>query len=166
MRERGYTLEQDYIPKGACCRPGTPMSGIESYTIHWIGPYPGQTVYEPREWWIASQGEAAAHFIVREDTVLACIPMNEQCYHCSSTYGNAHSVGIEVVPEDKAGRFSARTIETLKELLSDMPHVPLKRHWDWNGKECPLYYTPAGDGGDEAWERLKEELGYANTELS
>lgn len=154
-----YILRHDYLPIGKA-RPGTKIESIESITIHWIGPYPNQSVEVPRNWWDTSGLEASAHFIIKDELVLATVPMDEVAWHCGVPKGNATSIGIEVIPEDKNGRFSAASIETLKELLQDIPRVPIKRHYDWTKKDCPLYYTPISFGGEERWQALKKELGY------
>jgi N-acetylmuramoyl-L-alanine amidase CwlA len=151
-------LRQDYLPESCKARPGTKFSKITSITIHWIGAFPGQQCADPRDWWIKSGGPAAAHFIVKDELVLATIPMDEIAFHCGVPEGNNSSIGIEVIPANVEGRFSEKSIETLKELLNDMPKVPLKRHYDWSGKDCPLFYTPFVPHGNERWKQLVNEL--------
>jgi hypothetical protein len=142
-------------------RPGIPMVKPRSITIHWIGPYPNQEVETPRNWWITGPDgkgiQASAHFIVKEDRVIQCIPTCEVAWHCGSS-GNYSSIGIEVIPANLDGVFSAATISTLRELLASLPPLELLRHFDWTKKDCPKWYTPLGKGGDAAWEQLKKEL--------
>jgi N-acetylmuramoyl-L-alanine amidase CwlA len=153
-------LIHNYLPEGCRARPGIKFDKITSTTIHWIGPYANQKPEDPRAWWISSGNDAAAHFIVKDDIVLATIPMDEIAYHCGVPVGNYSSIGIEVIPATNEGVFSDRSIETLKELLDKIPKVPLKRHYDWSKKDCPRYYTPVVDGGEERWQALLKELGH------
>jgi N-acetylmuramoyl-L-alanine amidase CwlA len=141
-------------------RPGIEMPFYNSITIHWIGPYPFQSVYEPRQWWIDSSSVASAHFILKGDTVLLTVPTTEVAYHCGCKEGNNSSIGIEVIPVTTDGDFSDLSIQTLKELLGILRKVELKRHYDWTGKDCPLYYTPLSTiaDGEMRWIALKGRL--------
>jgi N-acetylmuramoyl-L-alanine amidase CwlA len=153
-------LEECLLPLNIPARPGIKLPGYDSITIHWIGPYPMQSVQIPRQWWIDSKQEASAHYIVKDENVLLCIPTDEVAWHCGCKAGNYSSIGIEVVPFTSKGEFSAATIDTLKELIATLKKVKLVRHYDWTGKDCPKWYTPLSDipGGDERWEQLKEIL--------
>jgi N-acetylmuramoyl-L-alanine amidase CwlA len=150
-------LKQDLLPVGCPARPGIALQSVFSITIHWIGPYPNQAVDTPRAWWVKSGLQASAHYIVKDADVLQCIPTSEVAWHCGSK-GNYTSLGIEVVPASIQGEFSETSIATLKELLGTLPHVELRRHYDWTGKDCPLWYTPLSDGGEDRWNKLREEL--------
>lgn len=138
-------------------RPGIKMGLVTTITIHWIGPYPKQTIYDPYNWWLKEALDASAHYIVKDDDVLYCIPVQEVAWHCGSK-GNYSSIGIEVVPQSEKGEFGDKTIATLKELLGTLPKLPLLRHYDWTKKDCPLYYTPLVIDGDKHWLELKEKL--------
>jgi N-acetylmuramoyl-L-alanine amidase len=149
-------INQDFLPD-CPARPKLPLREVTSITIHWIGPYPNQTVYEPRTWWIKSNQPASAHYIIKDKKILQTIPIDEVSWHCGAV-GNYTSVSIECIPQSVKGIFGADTIETLKYLLSTLPKVPLKRHFDWSGKDCPLYYTPFTPEGDDNWRALVANL--------
>jgi N-acetylmuramoyl-L-alanine amidase CwlA len=150
-------IAQNFIPRARPPRPGIALKNPTSITIHWIGPYPNQTPEIVRNWWInGSDGkglEASAHFIVKENRIMQCIPLAEVAWHCGCK-GNYSSIGIEVIPVDTTGRFSDTTIETLIYCISTLPKLELLRHFDWTQKDCPLYYTPLSAGGQERWEQL------------
>lgn len=122
-------------------------------TIHYVGPYPGQTPAQVREWWEVSGGEASAHYIIKDDTVMQCWPLDKIAWHAGCKAGNTTSIGIEVIPMNAAGEFSAKSIETLKELLDTLPRLPLVRHFDWTGKSCPAYYCVSS-----TWHDLLKKL--------
>jgi hypothetical protein len=146
--------------------------------IHWIGPYPGQAVSTPFTWWslgLDGKGvQASAHFIVKDDDVLQCLPLDEVGWHTGDGR-NYDSIGIEVIPMNTEGEFSAATIETLRELVrhirteTGLP-LPLERHFDGlQKKDCPRFYTPCSEvitkdkngekqGGDQRWKELVEYL--------
>jgi hypothetical protein len=152
--------------------------------IHWIGPYPGQAVSTPWNWWengADGKGVAAsAHFIVKDGDVLQCLPLGEVGWH-SGDSRNYGSIGIEVIPMNKEGEFSKVTVETLRELVRHIRKetglaLPLERHYDGlQKKDCPRFYTPCSEvitkdkngekqGGDQRWQELAEYLNGGNDE--
>jgi N-acetylmuramoyl-L-alanine amidase CwlA len=151
-------IEQKFIPRGSLARPGIKLTNPSSITIHWVGPYPNQTPEVVRNWWIKGPDgkgiEASAHFIIKDDRIMQCIPTGEVAWHCGGK-GNYTSFGIEVIPANKEGKFSDLSIDTLIYCISTLPaHSILLRHYDWTKKDCPLYYTPLSEGGQERWEWL------------
>ena len=48
-------------------------------------------------------------------------PVHAITSHCSSAVGNRTSIGIEIIPENPEGKFSDKSIQTVKELLSLFP---------------------------------------------
>lgn len=123
-------------------------------TIHWIGPYPSQSPDDVRNWWIKSNGEASAHYIIKNDICMQCWPDNKIAWHAGCKVGNHNSIGIEVIPCDEAGRFSDKSINTLKALLDTFPKMPIVRHFDWTGKDCPKFYC-----NSDEWNKLLKRLG-------
>ena len=148
-------LKVDYIPDKAACN--TKMEFTDGQpsviTIHWIGPYPGQTPEQVRDYWIDSKGEASAHYIIKDDDVLQCWPTSKIAWHAGCKAGNLTSIGIEVIPCNIQGRFSEKSIATLKELLATLPKLPIVRHYDWTGKDCPRYYI-----SNDEWKELLEKI--------
>ena len=145
----------NYIPEGSKCDTKRFLDNTSTVTIHWIGPYPEQTPDQVRKYWIDSNGEASAHFIIKDDECLQCWPISKAAWHAGGPAGNYSSIGIEVIPENKEGRFSDESIETLRELLDKyFKNLPLVRHYDWSGKDCPKYYV-----NNDNWEYLLERLG-------
>jgi len=164
-------VKQEFIQRGNLARPGILLSNPTSITIHWIGPYPNQVPADVIKWWTRADLQpaqaASAHYIIKDELCVQCIPEGEVAWHCGCK-GNYTSIGIEVIPVNKIGEFSADTIATLQQLLKHLPQVELKRHYDWTGKDCPRYYTNVTDlftdrqpnppGGDERWTELVKEL--------
>jgi N-acetylmuramoyl-L-alanine amidase CwlA len=150
-------IEQDYIPRGKLARSGNSLTGPTSITIHWVGPYPSHTPEIVRNWWLKGPDgngiQASAHYIIKNDRLMQCIPIYEVAWHCGCK-GNYTSIGIEVIPINKEGKFSDRSIETLIYCISLLPKVQLLRHYDWTKKDCPLYYTPFSKDGDDHWREL------------
>lgn len=145
----------NYIPEGSKCDTKRFLDNTSTVTIHWIGPYPEQTPDQVRKYWIDSNGEASAHFIIKDDECLQCWPISKAAWHAGGPAGNYSSIGIEVIPENKEGRFSDASIETLRELLDKyFKDLPLVRHYDWSGKDCPKYYVDNNN-----WTDLLEKLG-------
>jgi N-acetylmuramoyl-L-alanine amidase CwlA len=113
--------------------------------------------------------QASAHFVVKDDVVINCIPTTEVAWHCGSK-GNYTSIGIEVIPANAMGQFSEDSIESIKQIITRWSKLQLLRHFDWTGKDCPRYYTDIVDlvgadgrvenpvGGTDRWKKLVEEL--------
>lgn len=152
-------LVQKFIPDGKQC--DTKMKFAEGQpsviTIHWVGPYPGQTPDIVRDYWINSGDEASAHYIIKDEECIQCWPNDKMAWHTGCSAGNKTSIGIEVIPCNIQGRFSEKSIKTLKELLDTLPRLPLVRHYDWIGKDCPKYYCDTDE-----WKELLVKLGRPN----
>ena len=141
-------LKKDFIPDGLPCDTKTKLKDFDSITIHWTGPYPEQTPAQVRDYWIKSGGEASAHFIIKDSNVLQCWPLDKVAWHAGCPAGNNSSIGIEIIPMNKAGEFSKLSIKTLSQLLDTLPNKPLVRHYDWTGKKCPQYYCDSNKWAD------------------
>lgn len=155
----GMKLIKKFIPDNVKCDTKMKFAGGQPsvITIHWVGPYPDQTPDDVRDWWIKSNGEASAHFIVKEDEVMQCWPLDKIAWHAGCGAGNKSSIGIEVIPCNIQGRFSEKTISTLKELINTLPRLPLIRHYDWTGKDCPKFYVDSNE-----WHELLVKLDRPN----
>jgi N-acetylmuramoyl-L-alanine amidase len=175
-------ITQKLLTLGKPARSGIKFAKpLERIIIHWIGPYPGQSVNDPWNCWenenpvtkkLDGTGKlASAHFIVKDFDVLQCVPLDEVAWH-SGDMRNYDSIGIEVIPENTAGEFGYTTLGWLKELVQHIRQetgldLPLKRHFDGvQGKPCPLYYTDFSEipGGQKRWEELKLFLNGGNRE--
>ncbi len=154
-------LKVQLLPLRTRARPGLPLKNPKSITVHWIGPFPNQTIGIPRDWWEKGPDgrglEASAHFIIKDEDVLACVPTDEVAWHCGCK-GNYESIGIEVIPENIEGRFSIASLSTLYVLIDKLEkefgRLELKRHFDWTQKDCPRYYTPLVPDGQDRWDEL------------
>ena len=157
MKHKQYVIAEHFLPEGLPCDSGERFKEgkPDSVTIHWIGPYTWQTPEMVRDWWEMGGGEGSAHFIIQGVVVWQCWPLDKVCWHCGNLEGNRSSIAIEVVPCTVAGEFSLQSIATLKALLDDLfPGLPLYRHYDWSGKDCPRYYVD-----EDRWKSLKALLG-------
>ena len=172
-------ITRKLLSTGKRARPGIKFAKpLESVVIHWIGPYPGQAVSTPWNWWEnGSDGKgirASAHFVLKNEDIIQCLPLDEVGWH-SGDLRNYNSIGIEVVPMSIDGEFSRATIETLKLLVQHIRHetgryLELERHYDGvQKKDCPKFYTPLSNAvtkdefgydlnGQERWERLRQFL--------
>ncbi|MCL2252356.1 MAG: peptidoglycan recognition protein family protein [Treponema sp.] len=170
-------INNNFLTLGNRARSGTKFTKlVTKIVIHWIGPYPTHNPSGIREWWEkGSDGvgvQASAHFIVKESECLQCLPLDEIGWH-SGDQRNYESIGIEVVPMNKAGEFSKTTIDTLHSLIKHIreevnSNLTIERHFDGvQKKDCPRFYTSVTknsgvdarienpEGGDKRWEDLK-----------
>jgi hypothetical protein len=177
-------LIQRFLTLGKPARSGKKFTAKpDTIIIHWIGPYPKQTVYEPWNWWENGNAKtqqldgtgvaASAHFILKDENGLQALPLDEIGWH-SGDNRNYNSIGIEVIPMNNEGEFSKQSIDTLRLLIADIrkeigQDMKLERHYDGvQKKDCPRFYTPLSEvitrekqynevpmKGDERWEYLK-----------
>ena len=130
-----------------------PNGRPETITIHWTGEQILQSPETVWEYFHSLKTQVAAHFIVKNDEVIQCIPLPHTAYHCGNPIGNNTSVAIEVIAENTLGEFSKKSIQTLRELYFLLGQLPLERHFDWNGKDCPRYYLD-----ETRWSKLKSQI--------
>ena len=156
MSDSKYDFEERLLPEGIPADSGERFQDgyPDSVTIHWVGPYPWQTPEIVRNWWEKGGGEGSAHLIVKDCEVMQVWPLSKVAWHCGNIRGNRSSIGIAVIPFDLDGQFSKLSIATLKAVLDGLfPGLPLRRHYDWSGKDCPKYYI-----ADDRWSGLKRLL--------
>ena len=145
-------FEVKLFPEGHSLHPTQFFKNYEfqTVTIHWTGNQYGQTPSVIYDWWLKQNNGIGAHFVIKDEHCLQCVPTHAIVAHCGSATGNRTSIGIEVIPENAAGKFSEKSIKTIKELLSLYPPKHIVRHYDWSGKACPKNYID-----NAAWEKLK-----------
>lgn len=158
-------IQKKFLSLGKKARWGEKfVKSVDRIIIHWIGPFPGQTVMTPWHWWeTGSDGTgiaASAHFIIKDKNVLQALPLDEVGFH-SGDARNHHSIGIEVVPMNIKGEFSNESIESLREVVQHIyktyPGIFLERHYDGlQRKDCPRWFTPFEENGEERWTELVE----------
>lgn len=116
-----------------------------------------------------NRNASADYFIDDVDIYEYNDPSTYYTWHCGTTgtyYSacrNATSIGIEVCQNGNVPYTSAE-IERLTWLVGYLmnkygiaaDHVI--RHYDVTHKTCPYYYTPAGAGGNAAWEKLHAQI--------
>jgi len=173
-------ITQNFLSLGKRARSGINFTRqLTRIVIHWIGPFPKHTPAGVRNWWENGSDkrgvQASTRFIVKETECMQCLPLDEVGWH-SGDARNHESIGIEVVPMNAAGEFSAVTIQTLKELVRHIRKetgrdLELVRHFDGvQKKDCPRFYTPVTnlvgvdnrvanpEGGQNRWETLVTNL--------
>lgn len=83
--------------------------------------------------------DASWHYCVGEKKVICALPEEEESWHCAVTDGNRHSISVEIVESGNR----ALVLNTAAEFVADTLKRygwgvdRLKRHYDWNGKNCP-----------------------------
>jgi len=148
------------LPEDCPARSGAVMTNPTSITLHCIGPYPNLAVTTLRYWWLTGPDgkgkQVSSHFIIKDGDCIQCIPLEEVAWHMGTRVESYSSISIELVPENRKGMFSTQSLVTLKALVDTLPPLPIKRHYDWTGNNCPLYYTPAAEDGhgQERWEAM------------
>lgn len=151
-------VTQDFLPRNAWSRPGTPLERIDGVVIHYVGN-PATSAAANRSYFatlaLTHETYASAHFVVGLDgEIIQCVPLGEIAY-CSSQ-ANDHTLSIEVCHPDETGEFAPETIDSLVRLTAwlcdtfDLETQSVIRHYDVTGKLCPSYYVEHG----EAWDAL------------
>ena len=102
---------------------------------------PTSTPEQERKWLDNPENtrDASWNFCVGERKVVCAIPEDEETWHCSVTEGNRHSISIEICESGNR----AAVLQTAAEFTAEMLKKygwgidKLKRHYDWNKKNCP-----------------------------
>jgi len=160
-------ITEDFLSLGKKARSGKIFTKpVTQILIHWIGPYI-QRITTPRDYWEFGRDgtgiEASTHFIVKDTQVLQCLPIGEIGWH-SGDLRNYEAIGIETCPMNPDGEFSSETINTLRDLVRHIQNtldkkLDVNRHFDGTQKkDCPRWYTPYANGGEDRWHLLKTYL--------
>ena len=145
-----------------------------SITMHSTGN-PDSTPYGERAWLDNSTNKryAAWHFVVGEGVVIQAIPENEEAWHCGDSFGNKHSLGIEIIESGDRLKVLQTAAEFTANLLRSYGFGvdKLKRHYDWTGKNCPRILIDKNyikNGLNWAWfvETVKSYLEPKETEIT
>ena len=166
----------DLIHINNVSRPAIALDAVNDIAIHYVAN-PGSSAKANRDYFdsldnpaVEGAGrQASAHLIVGLDgEVVQCLPLNEMAYAVRSR--NPDTISIEVCHPDETGKFSDTTYNTLVKLtawlLQQKGLTPDRviRHFDCDGKYCPLYYVEHED----AWNKLKQDIAdyyYANPNI-
>lgn len=166
----------DLIHVNSVSRPAIALDAVHDIAIHYVAN-PGSSAKANRDYFdsldnpaVEGAGrQASAHLIVGlEGEVVQCLPLNELAYAVRSR--NPDTISIEVCHPDETGQFSDVTYNTLVKLtawLLQQEHLTPEhviRHFDCDGKACPLYYVEHED----AWNKLKQDIAdyyYANPNI-
>ncbi len=146
-------------------RPGTPLTEIKGIVVHYTAN-PGTTAQQNRNYFnsLAKQnGESAtsvsSHFIIGLDgEVIQCIPLDEISY--ASNDRNGDTVSIECCHPEADGKFTDATYQSLVRLCAwleeelNLSEASIIRHYDVNGKLCPLYYVE----NESLWNTFKNDV--------
>jgi N-acetylmuramoyl-L-alanine amidase len=116
-------------------------------TVHNTGN-PGSTAGNERNWLTnpANTRQASWHYVIYEDTIIQAIPDDEVAWHAGDGRGdgNLRSIGIEIC---ESGDYELTKITAAKFIAMKLKEKNLgmnavKRHKDWNGKNCPRLLIP------------------------
>lgn len=156
----------DLIHINEVSRPAIALDAVNDIAIHYVAN-PQSTAKANRDYFdsldnplVEGAGrQASAHLIVGlEGEVVQCIPLNEIAYAVHSR--NSDTISIEVCHPDETGKFSDVTYQTVVKLtawlLQQTGLTPehVIRHYDCDGKACPLYYVE----NEDAWLQLKQDI--------
>lgn len=142
-----YEYAVNHIPVTDGKRPGL-KAKMTSITIHNTGN-PDSTALNERNWLGSIYNDRAASFHIVVDSVQAieCIPLDEVAYHSGDYYGNTSSIGVEICESGdyKANEHNAISLVAKMLVERGWGVDKLKRHYDWNGKNCPHIIIPYWD---------------------
>lgn len=159
------TWTEDFLTPNEYSRPGEALPEVKNIFVHYTAN-PGTSAAQNRNYFEQQKDthktSVSAHFIIGYDgEILQCVPLDEIAYAVSGR--NYDSVSIECCHKAADGSFTQETYDSLISLLAWLTDAygldteDILRHYDSNGKKCPLYYTEH----PEAWERLKEDVAQA-----
>ncbi len=153
---------ENFLTPNEYSRPGEALTEVKDVFVHYTAN-PGTSAAQNRSYFEQQKdthkASVSAHFIIGcEGEIIQCVPLDEIAYAVAGR--NYDSVSIECCHTAKDGAFSKATYDSLIALLAwltdayDLDTSHILRHYDSNGKKCPLYYTEHED----EWEQLKRDV--------
>lgn len=160
--EKHPEWEELFLTVNEYSRPGTPLLKVEEVYVHYTAN-PGTNAHQNRSYFEnlaeTEETKASSHFIIGyEGEIVQCVPLNEIAYAVAGE--NPHSISIECCYVAEDGSFTQETYDSLIELLKWLSDVyglkeeDILRHYDSNGKLCPIYYVEHED----EWKKLKNDV--------
>ena len=155
-------IEQMPLTINPYSRPSFPLEAVNGIVIHYIGN-PATTALQNRNFFenLATSHErhASSNFIIGLDgEIIQCIPVDEVAY--ASTERNKDTLSIEICHPDETGIFTKESLEAAVRLTAwlcsrlGLTAGDVIRHYDIQGKECPLYFV---ENPDE-WAAFKSDI--------
>lgn len=153
-------IEERLLTPNKYSRPQIKLGKVTKIVVHYVGN-PGSTAINNRNYFdnlrITHDRYVSSHFVVGlQGEIIQCVPLDEVAY-CSNN-ANAYSISIETCHPDDTGKFSDVTERALAELVAMLVRKfgldvedDVIRHFDVNGKHCPLWYVKH----PEAWVAFK-----------
>lgn len=160
--EKHPKWQEDFLTENDYSRPGIPLRDVNNIFVHYTAN-PGTSAKQNRDYFnnlgTTKERFASAHFIIGyEGEIIQCVPLDEIAYAVKGR--NQDSISIECCHLTEDGAFTEETYQSLIRLLDwlvdvyDLEAEDILRHYDSNGKLCPLYYVEH----EEEWRKLKEEV--------
>ncbi|KAI4453065.1 atp-binding cassette sub-family b [Holotrichia oblita] len=163
------TITQNLLTPSKYGRPQTKTGKITKIAVHYVGNA-GSSALANRNYFESlkvgvknSSGDfiyASSHYIIGlQGEIIQCVPEDEIAY-CTNQ-ANSYSISIENCHPAPDGKFNDKTNASLIELCADIciryeldPINDMIRHFDVNGKKCPLYHV----NNPEEWDKLKKSV--------
>ena len=132
-------ISKQILRDGHRCRPKGHYSKY-TITIHSTGNL-NSTAQNERAWLDnpSNNRQASWHYVIDDKTIIQAIPEEEEAWHAGVSYGNKHSIGVEICESgdrravlENAAEFIALKLKGLGWGVEN-----LKKHYDWTGKNCP-----------------------------
>lgn len=153
---------EDFLSISEWARPGEKLPEVKNIYVHYTANK-GTSAAQNRSYFEGLKDShktaASAHFIIGyEGEIINCVPVDEVAYAVSGK--NYESISIECCYLADDGSFTQETYDSLIKLLRwliDTYHLDsgdILRHYDSNGKKCPIYYVE----NEDAWEQLKRDV--------
>lgn len=156
-------ITEMHLTPNSYSRPQLILSKVNAIVVHYVGN-PGSSAIGNRNYFESLKDKrttyASSHYIIGLDgEVIMCVPENEVAY-CSNNR-NHDTISIENCHPTADGKFNEKTYRSLVELCSILckkynlnPLSNIIRHFDVNGKKCPLYHV----NNPKAWDGLKTDV--------
>lgn len=155
-------MEENFLTLNDYSRPGEALTEVKNIFVHYTAN-PGTSAAQNRSYFEQQkdthENSVSAHFIIGYDgEIIQCVPLDEIAYAVAGR--NYDSVSVECCYEAEDGSFTRETYDSLIGLLAwltdiyELESEDILRHYDSNGKLCPIYYTEHPD----EWAQLKKDV--------
>ena len=157
-----YTIRQNWLPESKYGIKAEYGMTPEYVTIHETGN--NASASNEASYMVGNDNVVGFHVVIDNVEAVECIPFSRNAWHCGdgeNGTGNRKSIGIEIAyqigPDDLYVASVNNAIDYVAGVLQQYGWGVdrLRRHLDWNGKDCP---RGINHGRYLNWEQFKEAV--------
>ena len=161
------------------CNKYYDTNNVKYIVLHYTAS-PNGTAINVSNYFKNSKIQSSAHYVVDEENIVQCVPLNKGAYHAGKKQMNLESIGIEIccykknkkslLANDKDWYFSNKTLDNVVYLILDLlkkyPNAKIIRHYDVTKKICPAPFVHSSEEYNTFLEHVKNKTYYNSNNIN